>query len=515
MNQKAVIGIVVLMAVALLGLVTLQIYWVNNALKLKEQEFSENINDILQDIVREHENQITAAHLKSIVKTQDAQGNRLLIINKDTIRIPVEKNMNLDVEMFLQDNDWFFWKPMTPQGVDDVKGLGRPSTFFPTNAPDPREAEWMSGIIQNLVGELSYMSIPIAKRVDIELINELIAKRLEKKGIELDYQFGVIPPGRDTIISTENIEVNELLGTEYRTNLFPHQFLSQPTLLYLYFPQKINYLLQTMWLRLSTSVIFILIIIFSFAFTIWTIFRQKKLSDMKSDFINNMTHEFKTPITTISLAGQALRDPDVAKNESRLMRFSNIIVDESSKLGNQVEKILQMAILDRGDIKLNIEEVNLHDSIIGLVENINFRFKDERSYIKTDLQAKNSVVMGDTIHLTNIIDNLIDNAIKYSEDNIDVLISTYNTRTGVVLTVEDKGIGMTKEAVKRIFERFYRVHTGNIHNVKGFGLGLSYVKTMVDAHGGKISVDSDLGKGTKFELFFPFNNFKYSENGKH
>ena len=506
MNKNVIIGIIVLMAVALLGLVSLQVFWVSNSLKLKEQEFTQNVNDVMQEVIREHETKVTATMLNAIVRTVDAEGNKMIIINQDTIKLPNPNQIRLDVDIMFQDEQLpFFWKPTSPQEVEMMKKMGKQSLIYSLSEPESRNTEWMSGVLQNLVGELSHLRMPIESRVDVNLIDELLQKKLESKGIDLQYKFGVLPPGRDTILSTDQVNLTELVGTEYRAKLFPHQFLSQPTLLYLTFPKKINFLLQTMWIRLFTSVIFILIIIFSFAFTIWIIFRQKKLSDMKNDFINNMTHEFKTPITTISLAGQAIRDPDVVKNENRLLRFSSIIIDESSKLGNQVEKILQMAILDRGSFQLNEDHVNVHDIITTISQNINLRLNENDEYIKLHLNAETPVLEGDELHITNIIDNLVDNAIKYSNDTPDITISTQNTKNGIIISFEDKGIGMSKDTLKRIFEKFYRVHTGNVHNVKGFGLGLSYVKTMVEAHGGKISVDSELGKGTTFEVFLPFH----------
>jgi two-component system phosphate regulon sensor histidine kinase PhoR len=286
--------------------------------------------------------------------------------------------------------------------------------------------------------------------------------------------------------------------------MFPDQFLSQPTFLHVHFPKKFGFLLRSMWIRLGTSVTLILIITGCFAFVVWTIFRQKKLSDMKSDFINNMTHEFKTPIATLSLAGQAIGDPGVVKNPDRLNRFGHMILEESGKLGTHVERILQMAVIDQGELQLNKEPVDVHDLVRKLVLNYQLRLQRTEDAIVTDLRAGKSTVLGDPLHLSNMIDNLLDNAVKYSKpDRIDVQVTSRNSSKGVVISVTDMGVGMRKETLRRIFERFYRAQSGNVHNVKGFGLGLSYVKYVVDAHHGEIKVKSSPGAGSTFEVTLP------------
>jgi two-component system, OmpR family, phosphate regulon sensor histidine kinase PhoR len=229
-----------------------------------------------------------------------------------------------------------------------------------------------------------------------------------------------------------------------------------------------------------------------------------------------MTHEFKTPLATISLAVDALRNDKVAQDKQKSNYFSSIIKEENKRMNKQVETILQAALLDRNEMELNLYPVHVHEIIKDVVDNFKLQLEDKHGKAELQLNAANDLLMVDEVHFTSLISNLIDNAVKYSRDHVNIKITSHSTNKNFVLRIEDNGIGMNKETQRRIFEKFYRAHTGNVHNVKGFGLGLSYVKTMVDAHDGKIKVDSTIGKGTSFTLEFPFkNNHELSPDNKH
>ena len=233
---------------------------------------------------------------------------------------------------------------------------------------------------------------------------------------------------------------------------------------------------------------------------------------MKNDFINNMTHEFKTPIATISLASDSITNPSVISNPDKVKRFADIIRQENKRMHGQVEKVLQMALVERGSIKLNFSDVNIHQVIEQAVSNMSLQVERKEGSVTAQLDAEKYYVEGDLNHISNVINNLLDNANKYSPEKPEITVSTRNISNGIEITVSDKGIGMSKEAKKRIFEKFYRVHTGNLHDVKGFGLGLAYVKAMVTAHKGSIDVKSELGKGSSFILLFPFKTIHESED---
>ena len=251
------------------------------------------------------------------------------------------------------------------------------------------------------------------------------------------------------------------------------------------------------------AILFTIIITTAFFITVRTLLKQKKLSEIKSDFINNMTHEFKTPLATISLAVDALKNDKVAGNKEKSDYFTGIIKEENKRMNKQVETILQAALLDKNEVQLNMKRLLAHDIIINVLNNINLQVEEKGGKIDVELEAENDLILADEVHFTNVINNLLDNAVKYSKDNLHIKLSTKNAGNHLKIKIEDNGIGMNKETLNRIFEKFYRAHTGNVHNVKGFGLGLSYVKTMIDAHHGNIKAESVLGKGSSFTISLP------------
>jgi two-component system phosphate regulon sensor histidine kinase PhoR len=259
---------------------------------------------------------------------------------------------------------------------------------------------------------------------------------------------------------------------------------------------------EMIWFILG-SILFTLIITTAFFITIRTLLKQKKLSEIKSDFINNMTHEFKTPLATISLAVDALKNEKVSGDKEKTSYFTGIIKEENKRMNKQVETILQAALLDKQEVQLNLKKLAAHDLIVSALNNINLQVEEKQGKLDVDLQAEKDSILADEVHFTNLINNLLDNAVKYAKENLYIKLSTKNAGNQLKITIEDNGIGMNKETLNRIFEKFYRAHTGNVHNVKGFGLGLSYVKTMVDAHHGTIKAESVLGKGSSFCITIP------------
>jgi len=273
----------------------------------------------------------------------------------------------------------------------------------------------------------------------------------------------------------------------------------------LYFPNRSRVLWQDSWWLLAASLFFTCLILFAFSYTVYVILQQKKVSEMKNDFINNMTHEFKTPIATISLATDSLTSEKIIAHPDKIRRFASIITQENRRMLSQVEKVLQMALIDQRDFGLQMEEVALHELIAEAVDYIRMQVEKRGGQVEMDLRAKQSIVRADRTHISNIFHNLLDNANKYSPNTPKIRVETVNVSDGVEIRVIDHGLGMTREARKQIFEKFFRVHTGNIHDVKGFGLGLSYVKAIVTAHEGNIDVESEPGRGSTFTVFLPFN----------
>jgi two-component system phosphate regulon sensor histidine kinase PhoR len=256
---------------------------------------------------------------------------------------------------------------------------------------------------------------------------------------------------------------------------------------------------------LGGSLFFSLFILSTFALSLYFIVRQKKISEMKSDFINNMTHEFKTPIATISLAADTIINPKIINNDASIRHFISMIKKENNRMNKQVETILQIASLDKKEIEFRFESVSMHNIIKYAIETIDIQVQQRNGKISLNLDATEDMIMGDSEHLTNLVNNLLDNAVKYSPDSPDICVSSKNIDKGILFSVSDNGIGMTKAVQSKIFERFYRQSSGNVHDVKGFGLGLNYARAIIDAHKGDINVYSEPGKGSRFEIFLPFN----------
>jgi two-component system phosphate regulon sensor histidine kinase PhoR len=279
--------------------------------------------------------------------------------------------------------------------------------------------------------------------------------------------------------------------------------LGNDNFIYVYFPEKSSHVFRQVWLPISSSLVFILVIVLCFYYAIRVILRQKALSDTKNDFINNMTHEFKTPLATVSLAVEALQDPELSNQETFRGRYLGIIKEENKRLVGQVEKVLQAAALDKNEFNLKLESLHLPGLIQACIDQIGLQVESRGGKIELLVELQDPYLEGDHFHLSHIFNNLLDNATKYSPSNPTIRVAVKEQGTAVCILLQDQGIGMSREAVKKIFDKFYRVPTGNVHDVKGFGLGLSYVKTMVEAHKGTISVQSEPGKGSTFTINLP------------
>src|SRR6476661_4059244 len=281
--------------------------------------------------------------------------------------------------------------------------------------------------------------------------------------------------------------------------------LSPDEVLIIVVPNVRNIVYRSLRPNVGIAILFSLIIFTAFFLTVRTMLRQKKMSEIKNDFINNMTHEFKTPIATISLAVDAIKNEKVQRDAEKLVYFSSIIKEENQRMNRQVETILKSALMDRQEVQLNVKPLHIHTIIRDVADNFMLRLQEKQGTLEINLDASNDLIEGDEVHMSNLINNLMDNAVKYSKENVPprICISTTSNHKKLIIKIEDNGIGMTRETVKRIFEKFYRAHTGNIHNVKGFGLGLSYVKTVVEGHEGTIKADSTPGKGSCFTIELP------------
>jgi two-component system phosphate regulon sensor histidine kinase PhoR len=369
------------------------------------------------------------------------------------------------------------------------------------------------------------LSFDIAKPLTIanQFTTEEIRKRLEKAFLEnnlkdVRFEFAIASFAKNGLehyleLQSENfVALNEdtVNNKQVLTPLIPPsgtpgENLSPEEMFIVVIPNIKNFVLRSLQWRIVTSIGFMLIIVAAFYMTVRTMLRQKKLGEIKNDFINNMTHEFKTPIATISLAVDAMRNEKVIQDREKLGYFSGIIKEENQRMNRQVETILKASQLEKQEVDLNLKPIHVHEVIQDVVDNFMLQLEDKKGKVDLSLNAHNDLINADEVHFSNLVNNLVDNAVKYAKENTPPVIklSTQSNGKHFTMRIEDNGIGMNRDTVKRIFERFYRAHTGNVHNVKGFGLGLSYVKTMVEAHDGDIRAESVLGKGSTFTLDLP------------
>ncbi|HNX89711.1 MAG TPA: HAMP domain-containing sensor histidine kinase [Paludibacteraceae bacterium] len=344
----------------------------------------------------------------------------------------------------------------------------------------------------------------ISERVDFTDLNETLETYLKNNNVDLPFYYTIVD-NRNKIIYQCNKTINTNLRPNtdiYVQELFPHEDSYRKAYMQVVFPTKQSFIYESLNLLLpSVGVIVFTFIIF--VLTIVIIFRQKQLNNMKNDFVNNMTHEFKTPISTISLASQMLQDPGVGKNPDMMKHVTNVIRDETKRLSLQVEKVLQMSMFEKEKSTLKFTEIHINNLIKDIIGSFSLKVTSKGGKINSSLKAQSDIAYVDEIHFTNIIFNLMDNALKYSDKPLILNLETWNEKDNLLISVEDNGIGMKREDLKRIFDKFYRVSTGNLHNVKGFGLGLAYVKKMVTDHNGSIKVESEPGIGTKFTIIIP------------
>jgi len=461
-------------------------YQINNQFFSREWDLNWPVNDTL--LMNEFSSQgfnnedINISFNSKYVLTEDGEQAEIVVLSGDSLihqeSYPLRKNKE-------QAN--YIYNPKQSKKLR--------SRF---NKGISNRAYFVDSVLQKMMSEPQQSE----KRINKSVLDSLLSSEFENHGINFKYEYSVFNPANGFNLKTDNFN-SKAAKHMFKRNLFPNDIVRSSNFIHLYFPsQKQSIFLSLGFMNFSTLFL-TLVLVFGFSFTFYVIFRQKKLSEMKTDFINNMTHELKTPISTISLASQMLKDKSITKDASSMDHISHVIEDESKRLSYQVEKVLHMAVFEKGQLKLNFNKLDLN-TLVGIVtSNFELQVRNKKGRLVTYLDAENSTISADEVHLSNVLFNLLDNAVKYCHEDPHVVVGTKNTKDGIAFYVEDNGIGMNKESISRIFDKFYRVHTGNVHNVKGFGLGLSYVKKIIDEHFGKLKVDSEVNKGSKFEIILP------------
>ena len=548
-----------LMSVSLIGIIVVQLLWIKNAVEVKTEQFNKSVNTALNDVVAQLERN---ENFFMLSENMDVIGDRFHIrtMNIDSLRhvqLTVTDSLQTRLKKtFDKDGQKISWiedeitnscniishydstknsfgyevefSQTSPQSgtftqkvttdtttqvvIGDGKGyyfVGEPedsgriivsSTVKKINS----RAEELNDMFQQMVIEVQSINLPISSRLNEDYLSRQIRRSLSNQGINVPYEFAVVSGTDKKLMPVQSKGFNtDDIAESYKASLFPNDLFHIPNFLLVTFPDRNMHVLKSLALLLLGSGIFTLIILITFSVTMYVILHQKKVSEIKSDFINNMTHEFKTPIATISLAVDSINSPKVIGMPDMIRYFTGIIRDENRRMNTQVENVLQMALIDKKDFNLRIQETDIHEIITRAVNNIRLQAEKKHGEVVAELNATNPIIETDEIHFYNIINNLLDNALKYTAGNPLIRVKTEDSGSGVKISVEDNGIGISKEEQHRIFDKFYRVSSGDIHNVKGFGLGLSYVKALVLAFGGSLKLNSEVRKGSTFEIFLP------------
>lgn len=536
--------VVTAVCIAMLGLIGIQIYWIDNAFRLERDRIMRGASEAMNEVVTLIERHETLTKLRThqeakylFFESENDSGNLEFPPDDSLVEYVVNKNVNRVgdmIEMHVLEErgeqktektithsvaDLPFDSPLEDEvkmrirTADTIELALRGADPLSEEITDIRERvktkkAFLGDIVKSLI-EVN-LNEPIDERIDPRVVDSLLQICLHKHGLNLQFESAVFNDQGALVFGPQRLE-QELRESTLSARLFPNDVIQLPYFLNIHFPHLDRYIFRNIWVLLSISLVFILAIIGIFYYILQTVVQQKKNSEIKNDFINNMTHELKTPISTISLACEALRDPELSRLENVKNRYIGIINDENKRLGLLVEEVLQSAVLDKGDFKLKREELDVHALLADVIDKFQIQVKEKGGRISTTFEADLSLVEADKNHLTNVVYNLLDNATKYSKDAPDIEVFTKNRDEAIVIGVRDHGIGISAENLKKVFDRLYRVPTGNVHNVKGFGLGLSYVKIITERHGGKVYVESQLGKGSTFYIELPL---KKSEHGK-
>ncbi|NPA36153.1 MAG: HAMP domain-containing histidine kinase [Chlorobi bacterium] len=528
MKQKSLIGLIILMSISLIGIILAQYLWIRKALKIQEEKLQSAAYSALNNVSRRIDNELSTQFIidyYSQPRIIKGRASIKIITNNDTLKNEFEYGnfgTSDDSSFFRSDKLFTIGNDSTVLKEMETAISRMEQTFSILNdsvqssiGTDVTENKDSSSKIARIIERLSYeyhtREIPIWEKLSFlspQAIEKLIRYELNNVGINTDFQFAVVDGFKNIVpgyhspdFSTKNW--NKELPVV--VNLFPNDIITgwSPYKLVVLFPNVNTYLYKSQAGLFIFSLLFTLFILITFFITIRMILFQKKASEIKTDFINNMTHEFKTPIATINLASDSINNEKVIHNPDMIRSFLKIIKEENNRMNSQVERVLQMSLIEKKDFTIVKTELDIHQIITNAIEKIKLQLKEKKGVVRTELNAGSSVIEGDEIHLTNVIVNLLENAVKYSKGKPDILITTKSHPEGILISIEDNGIGMTKEQQSKIFEKFYRASGGNVHNVKGFGLGLSYVKAVIDAHNGEIKVESKKDEGTKFTIFLP------------
>ncbi len=538
---------VIASALAMIGLLLIQYRWTQQTINARESNFERSVQEAMSKVIYQTEKLEIASRIKdrfksygkgmSLFNTVDSinqilfdEFDKMLIdsiindsiinITKERIRVEIYQDKYGHPVTKIDTSYITYQKSEGNQGtwyIDQSEGEGQGSIYEYIENPEIVELNVDSlmqefdkflkrtFIVSDIFEDMFNFSyyLPIEERLNFVTLDSLIGVEMENKGINIDYEFGIFSTlHKELVYEKTGTYTEELTASGQYFQLFPSDFFSVPNYLVVYFPNRKAFVMKQMQQTLLISFVLIALIITVFSYVLVSFVRQKKLSEERNDFINNMTHEFKTPIATISLACEAMKDSQANQDSTLRETYIDIIKKENIRLSAMAEKILQTAIIDHGQLKIKKDIVNVKEVVNHVIENMTLQLEQKEGKIHTFFLASNHSIAADRVHFTNIIFNLLDNAIKFTRNKPEIIVKTFNERNNIVIEIVDNGIGIHKSEQKRIFEKLYRVSSGNVHDVKGFGLGLSYVKAIVEMHKGKVSLESEQSKGSTFRLIF-------------
>lgn len=489
MRKSYIWILILLMAFSFAGLLLLQVRYVNQSASIFSARFDDNVQRSLYQVIKTIDEMEVRDYLETFIngKSDDAQRAKELL-NSDEL---------------LFKHSYTVDQLTMPDESVQIKSLGGKNTSI-SKASESQNQQYRERFLRSkaLFDEVTAKLMndastkPIEKRVDFVLLDELLSKEFYNNGVELPFHYVVTDKSGKIIFSCHD---DKMVVTKdfYRQQFFPNENSDKVYFLNVFFPTRSEYIVHSLKLLLP-SIILTMLMFFTFMLTILYLLRQKRLTSVKNDFVNNMTHELKTPISSVSLAAQMLSDDAVNTNPKILAHISHVIIDETKRLSFLVDKVLQMSVFERGRATMNFQELDMHELLETVIGNFSLKVNNTNGKIIAQLNAQNAYAMVDEMHFTNVIYNLMDNALKYRKETLILTVSTWNDKDKLFISIEDNGIGIKRENMKRIFDQFYRVPTGNVHNVKGFGLGLAYVSKIIKLHKGTIKVESEYGIGTKF-----------------
>jgi two-component system phosphate regulon sensor histidine kinase PhoR len=509
MSKKLIIIVSVFLSLALVGLIAMQTLWINNAFKVKENHFNQLVHKALTEAVTNIQRNETMSfifdemgsfYVDSTIYGSDEDFHFDTTINLET-NDPSGDYVSQQLQISHESHSGNVKTNITVSSKSRNNNTDNPTNDTASQNKDTDR----KNLVDQVVNQMFSMSPGAHGYIKPELIKKFVEKALIRQGIKTGFEFAVNKWGDHVAFCSKGFKPDK--RTElYHVQLTPDDIFDNTNILSIYFPNRRNFIISSLGFMSVSSSFLTLFLLVTYAFTLYVILRQKRLSEMKSDFVNNMTHELKTPISTISLASQMLSDKSITPADKNYDRISTIITEESRRLGYQVERVLQMAKFDQGDLKLHFKNVSVHEIIESVISNFILQVESKEGVLIPSLHAENDQIKADPIHLSNVISNLLDNAVKYTPEHPEIYIETRNIEQFLQITVRDNGIGISKSHQRRIFDKFYRVSTGNIHNVKGFGLGLSYVKKIMQEHQGVINVESEPGTGSIFIVKLPLKN---------